>query len=80
MALIKRRRTFCKGVDTLMSELHIIKCQNCGKVLCEASGEVKKICPKCKAVTHVVVTSLGIYSIAGIDFGSGTDKTAFNKI
>jgi len=61
MALIKRRRTSGKGVDTLMSELHIIKCQNCGKVLLEAEGEGKKICPKCKETTHYVATTKGVF-------------------
>ena len=44
--------------------LAIIKCQNCGKTLCEANGEVKKICPRCKEITHVVVTSKGIINLS----------------
>lgn len=59
--------------------MEIVKCTSCGKVLCEASGEVKKICPKCKAVTHVVVTSIGIFNI-GIDLGTGKEKTSFTKV
>ena len=47
-----------------MLELQIIRCQKCGKVLCEAIGEVKKICPKCKETTHVVVTSKGIINLS----------------
>lgn len=49
--------------------MQVIKCTNCGKTLCEASGEVKKICPKCKGITHVVVTSKGI-----IDLNKSTPK------
>lgn len=47
-------------------ELQKIKCSNplCGKVLLEASGEVKKICPKCGKVTHVVVTSERIIDLS----------------
>jgi phage FluMu protein Com len=44
--------------------LAIIKCQTCGKTLCEAIGEVKKICPRCKEITHVVVTSKGIINLS----------------
>lgn len=44
--------------------LQVIKCQNCGKTLLEANGEVKKICPKCKSVTHVVVTSKGVIDLS----------------
>jgi phage FluMu protein Com len=44
--------------------LEIIKCTTCGKTLCEAAGEVKKICPKCKNTTHVVVTSKGIINLS----------------
>jgi phage FluMu protein Com len=47
-------------------QLQTIKCTNplCdGKVLLEAIGEVKKICPKCGKVTHVVVTSKGIIDL-----------------
>ena len=44
--------------------MEVIKCQACGKTLCEANGEVKKICPKCKNVTHVVVTSKGIIDLS----------------
>ena len=40
-----------------------IRCQNCNKLLLEATGEVKKICPKCKTVNHVVVTSAGIIKL-----------------
>jgi len=40
-------------------ELQKIKCVSCGKTLCEAIGEVKKICPKCGATTHLVITSMG---------------------
>lgn len=52
--------------------MEIIKCTSCGKVLCEASGEVKKICPKCKNVTHVLVTSLGIFDMKEIEKYKGT--------
>jgi len=45
-------------------ELQKVKCVSCGKLLLEAIGEVKKICPKCKAVTHVVVTSKGIINLS----------------
>ena len=46
-------------------ELQKIKCTNplCQKVLCESSGEVKKICPKCGKTTHVAVTSKGIVDL-----------------
>lgn len=46
-------------------ELQKIKCTNplCQKVLCESSGEVKKICPKCGETTHVVITSKGIINL-----------------
>jgi len=37
------------------------ECRN--KVLCEANGEVKKICPKCKQTIHVVVTSVGVIDL-----------------
>ena len=40
-----------------------IRCRTCGKLLLEASGEVKKICPKCKTVNHVVVTSQGVIQL-----------------
>jgi phage FluMu protein Com len=63
-----------------MSVLQIIKCKGCGKVLCEANGEVKKICPKCKIMNHVIVTSLGVYILTGVDLASGPDKTVFHKI
>lgn len=43
-----------------MKEVH---CTNCGKVLLEANGEVRKKCPKCKEWTHVVVTSKGIINL-----------------
>ncbi len=43
--------------------MQVIKCVHCGKTLCEAGGEVKKICPKCKGITHVVVTSKGIIDL-----------------
>lgn len=79
MASIKSRRASSKGSEILM-ELQKIKCQNCGKVLCEANGEIKKICPKCKKTTHVIVTSFGVYSIVGIDLGSVPDQTHFIKI
>jgi phage FluMu protein Com len=32
-------------------------------LLLEASGEVKKICPKCKTENHVVTTSQGIIQL-----------------
>lgn len=40
-----------------------IRCTHCHKLLLEASGEVKKICPNCKKTTHVVVTSCGIVDL-----------------
>jgi phage FluMu protein Com len=53
-------------------ELQKVKCVSCGKLLLEAIGEVKKICPKCKAVTHVVVTSKGIINLSQKEkFGLG---------
>lgn len=59
--------------------MEVIKCIHCGKTLCEAGGEVRKICPKCKGVTHVVVTSKGIYNV-GIDLGTGKDQTVYRKV
>jgi phage FluMu protein Com len=44
-------------------ELKPIKCTHCKKMLLEANGEVKKICPSCKKITHVVVTSVGIINL-----------------
>lgn len=44
--------------------MEVIKCIHCGKTLCEAGGEVRKICPKCKGVTHVAVTSKGIINLS----------------
>jgi len=41
-----------------------IRCSNCGKLLLEATGEVKKICPKCRTVNHVVVTTKGIINLS----------------
>jgi phage FluMu protein Com len=41
-----------------------IRCPTCGKLLLEAVGEVKKICPKCKTVVHVVVTSQGTINLS----------------
>lgn len=64
-----RIRGFGRGMS---DGLHIIKCVSCGKVLCEANGEVKKICPKCKTVNHVVVTSMGLYYI-GMDLSTRKD-------
>jgi NADH pyrophosphatase NudC (nudix superfamily) len=43
--------------------LQVIKCSNCGKVLLEANGEVRKICPKCKTVMHCMTTPFGIVVI-----------------
>jgi len=43
-----------------------IRCE-CGKLLLEANGEVKKICPKCKKEIHVVVTSKGIFNISDLE-------------
>jgi phage FluMu protein Com len=40
-----------------------VRCVKCGKLLCEATGEVKKICPKCKETTHIVVTSQGVINL-----------------
>lgn len=48
-------------------ELKEIKCSHCGKLLLEATGEVKKKCPNCKMFTHVVVTSLGIINLEKIE-------------
>jgi len=45
-------------------QLQEIRCKNCGKLLLESTGEVKKICPKCKSVTHVIVTSKGIIDLS----------------
>ena len=46
----------------IMQEIH---CQNpkCNKLLLEATGEVKKRCPKCGTWTHVVVTTEGIIKL-----------------
>lgn len=43
--------------------METVKCLTCGKVLLEAYGEVRKICPKCKTENHVVVTSKGIINL-----------------
>lgn len=63
----------------MASDLKIIKCQNCNKVLLEANGEVKKICPKCKTTNHVIVNDFGIYYV-GVDLSENPDKTARTKI
>ncbi len=47
-------------------QLQPVKCENCGKLLCEASGEVRKKCPACKKITHIVATSEGIFSVPEI--------------
>ena len=60
-----------------MSELKIIKCQNCGKVLCEANGEVKKVCPKCKTMNHVIINESGMFYV-GVDLASGPYKTVYH--
>lgn len=44
--------------------LQTVKCTSCDKTLLEALGEVKKICPKCGKLTHVVVTSKGIIDLS----------------
>jgi phage FluMu protein Com len=44
-------------------ELQKIHCPKCNKLLCEANGEVKKICPRCKTVAHVVTTSKGVVDL-----------------
>ena len=44
-------------------DIQSVHCSNCGKLLLEAFGEVKKICPKCKTENHVVVTSKGIINL-----------------
>ena len=41
-----------------------IRCTKCSKVLLEAYGEIKKICPKCKTIVHVVVTENRIINLA----------------
>lgn len=51
------------NIKGVVCTLQLIKCIACGKTLCEASGEIKKICPKCKNITHVVVTSMGIVDL-----------------
>lgn len=38
-----------------------IRCQKCNKKLLEAEGEGKKICPKCKELTHYVATTEGVF-------------------
>ena len=63
-----------------MADLQVIKCKNCDKVLCEVNGEVKKICPKCKTVNHVITTSLGTYYVSEPDMSTKLDKTVFTKI
>lgn len=40
-----------------------IRCPNCNKLLLEANGEVKKTCPKCKEIIHIVTTSKGIINL-----------------
>ena len=49
-------------------QLQTIKCTNplCGKTLGEASGEYKRLCPKCGLVTHVVVTTKGIIDLGKV--------------
>lgn len=47
--------------------LQTIKCTSCGKVLLEATGEVRKICPKCKTMVHVVTTSIGIFGMSEVE-------------
>jgi phage FluMu protein Com len=44
-------------------ELSKVRCPYCGKVLLESAGEVKKICPKCKKMVHIVATSKGIIDL-----------------
>lgn len=40
-----------------------VRCVHCNKLLLEAFGEVKKICPNCKKITHIVVTTCGIIDL-----------------
>jgi phage FluMu protein Com len=47
--------------------LQTIRCTTCGKVLCEATGEVKKKCPACGKYTHVCITSKGIIDLTKHD-------------
>lgn len=58
------------NIDNIIRDIHKvpkpmeeIKCTKCGKLLCEANGEVRKICPRCKEVVHVVVTNKGIINL-----------------
>ncbi len=56
-----------------------VRCLQCNKLLLEANGEVKKICPKCKTEIHVVVTSTGIINLKPHFYGhyvglNGTHK------
>jgi phage FluMu protein Com len=44
-------------------ELQKINCPSCKKLLCEANGEIKKVCPRCKTVVHVVTTSKGVIEL-----------------
>jgi len=57
-----------------------IRCLNCGKVLCEAAGEVRKICPRCKEVTHVVVTSTGVINLLPHDKQKCNDVEEADRI
>jgi phage FluMu protein Com len=57
----KRKRK--NGSEKEKRFMQKVNCTTCGKLLCEAVGEVKKICPRCKNVTHVVVTSKGIIDL-----------------
>lgn len=45
-------------------ELQTIRCTSCGKKLLEAIGEVRKICPKCGFVVHVIITSKGVIDLS----------------
>ncbi len=51
-----------------------IRCQNCNKKLLEAEGEGKKICPRCKEMTHYVSTTEGVFH-----FKDGELKLAHQK-
>jgi phage FluMu protein Com len=41
-----------------------VRCPKCNKLLIEASGEVRKICPRCKTIIHIVTTSKGIINLS----------------
>jgi hypothetical protein len=43
-----------------MPELQKIRCQKCNKLLLEAIGEGKKICPKCGTENYYISGNFGV--------------------